>query len=202
VCPGVVTTTQVQAADGDHVAVGEVVVAGADRPDRPGPRPGQLREPGRRLGVVGVVVGEQGEPDPTAVTPDDLEHPREMVLVERPGVDDDALLRARLAQHPRVGAVEGHHARIRREHAMGPIGHLPRGPGGRHRREREGHPRGALVPAKSTRMTASPVSSTTSSGMIRRITGSCSKKSAADWARVRSSRQTSVGGRTIARPSA
>ena len=61
------------------------------------------------IGVVGMVVGEQGQPDSAPVAPDDVENPRQMGLVQRARVDDDALLRSRLAQHPCVGAVEGHH---------------------------------------------------------------------------------------------
>ncbi len=55
----------------------------------------------------------------------------------RARVDHDRPARPRLPQHPGVGAVQGHHVRVRREHAGGAPAEPPAGPA--HPRTRAGH---------------------------------------------------------------
>ena len=108
---------QLEAADGQDVAVAEVVVAAADGAH---PGAGQLGEPRGALGVVVVPVGEHGQGHPGAALLDDAQDGGEVALVERPGVDDDGLGRAGLEQHPGVRAVEGHRPGVGGEHAVRP----------------------------------------------------------------------------------
>ena len=129
---------QLEPAGGQHVAVAQVVVAA---PHRAHPGAGELGEPGRRLGVVVVPVGEHRLGHPGAALLDDVQHGGEVPLVERAGVDDDGLRRARLEQHPGVGAVERHRPGVGRQHAVGPGRDVAPRPGRRHRRRRGGtHP--------------------------------------------------------------
>src|SRR6202012_2850228 len=84
--------------------------------------PGQLREPGRARRVVEVAVGEHDLRHAPVARAGHLEHPAQVVLIVRPGVDHEHGRRARLGDHPGVRAIQRHRRRIRGEHAPGPLG--------------------------------------------------------------------------------
>ncbi len=108
VCPGVLSTRSSTPGGRDHVAAGQRLGAEHQRrvegPDR---RPGQLGEPARAARVVVVAVGEQDQLDRAAAG-----DPGQVRLVLLAGVDDHAGLAARGAQHPGVGALQGHRRRV------------------------------------------------------------------------------------------
>ena len=78
----------------------------------------------RGLAVVGVVVGQQHHRDVARDGVDRVEVGGD----RRTGVDDDRARRAGVAQHPRVGPVEGHHVGVGREHAGARLAERPAGP--------------------------------------------------------------------------
>jgi len=98
----------------------------------------------RGLGVVVVVVGQQHRCDLAG----HLGHRVEVGQDRGTRVDHDRAARARLAQHPGVGAVEGHVVGVGRQHAAGPLAERPAGPaGGPH----DGRAHGCLRSATSGR---------------------------------------------------
>lgn len=103
---------QLQASCREHVAVAEPLltqpVRGIQCPDG---RADQPREPRGTTAVVMVPVGQQDRDDPAALQP--ARDPREVLLVVGAGVDDQHLLPE--ADHPRVGAVQGHLRGVRGE---------------------------------------------------------------------------------------
>ena len=127
-----------QPVDLHHVAVAEALRAepvGGVEGTHPAAHP--LREGAGRLGVVGVPVREQHDRD----LPRGVRDRVEVRGVLGPGVDHDAAPGPRLAQHPGVGAVEGHDVRVRREHAAGALAEGPRPSS----RLGPGHPRADLL---------------------------------------------------------
>ena len=78
---------EVETVHGQPVAVAEAVVPGADGSNR---GPGELAKTPGRLGVIEVAMGEQGQGNPRPATSHDVEHPLQMRLVERSGIDHDA----------------------------------------------------------------------------------------------------------------
>ena len=124
-CPGVATTAQLQPARRHHVAVAEV--ARAPRPSRR--RTGAPVSSANRagaLGVVGVAVGEQRLRHPRPAGGDGGEHGRAGGRSSSgPGSTTTHRGGARLEQHPGVGPVERHRARVGRQHAGRPLGDAP-----------------------------------------------------------------------------
>ena len=82
------------------------------------------REVDRHLGVVEVVVGQQHQRDVAGL----LVELVDVAVLDRPGVDDDRPRRARLGEHPAVGAVEGHRARGSARAGSAPARRTPRRP--------------------------------------------------------------------------
>src|SRR5680860_87293 len=89
--------------------------------------PHPLRKRPRGLGVIRVTMREEYDGHRSRLVGDSIKVRRDL----RTGVDHDRVSRARLAQNPGVGAIEGHHVRVRSEQAgrtlpepaTGPRGH-------------------------------------------------------------------------------
>ena len=90
----------------------------------------QLSPAWRRLGVVVMAVGEQGQRHPGTSGGDMVEHRLQVGLVVRAGVDDHGVRAAGLGQDPGVGALQGHRRRVGAQHADGTLAPGPTGPGG------------------------------------------------------------------------
>lgn len=111
---------QLQPAGGDDVPGAEPLVAQPQRRvERAHRGPGQLGEAGGALGVVGVAVGEQRQPDPPPGRLGGGHDRLQVPLVQRPRVDDHGQLRAGLGDEPGVGAVQRHRRGVGREDVDG-----------------------------------------------------------------------------------
>jgi hypothetical protein len=111
-----------EAIGGDDVAFGQSVgVVGGDAVRRihgPDSTSRLVREPGRTLGVVRVLVREQYDGDLAGRVQDCAE----VVLQHRSGIDHHRLIPVRRPEDPRVGPLQRHHAGVVREHLARVVG--------------------------------------------------------------------------------
>ena len=123
--PGRRDDPDLQPVDLDDVAVVETLlpkpvrrIKGPDAAAQP------RREVLRRLGVVEVVMGQEYDAHVAGLLGDRVE----VGLLGRTGVDHHRAPGTGLAQDPGVGAVEGHHVGVRREHAPSSLAERATGP--------------------------------------------------------------------------
>ena len=123
--PGGRDDVQLEVADRDDVALAEALRAQpVRRVQRAHAAADPLGELAGRLGVVGVVVGEQHR----GHRPGGRLDRGQVRLDRRAGVDHDRAVAVGGAEHPGVGAVEGHHVGVGRQHALGDLAEPPPGP--------------------------------------------------------------------------
>src|SRR5450631_130447 len=144
--------------------------------------------------MIRMSVREQCEGNPSPTTGHGVQHPLQMLLIERSGIDNHTLRGTRLHQDPGVGALQRHRARIRREHAGRPRGDVATDPGGHHSPATGRYPKGRM----QRNTTASSV--WVSTGVIGAMETSAAKNSPAESAAATCSTHTTVGGSIMAEP--